>query len=516
MPFLRCPNPKCGAEFEDLGDEYPVCPFCGEEIFPGGLPHSPSSSNKLKIALMGAAVGLVLLGVSIVIILLVSGGGAPKQTPSPVAALSDNPTPSPEATESVAPSETPTPAPTPSPSPSPSPSETPALSPAATPAEPEATPEPEPSVPPVSEKVQSAIAEAKRLADGGEYVRAISELETALKTAATNEERDALNALIRRYKRLASRQFFLNEAERLLNDKKYVASWCNFERARSITPIPIEPEIVEKFREAARKITESSFESSDKVRVNAIPGGTFEMGSRRGMPDEEPIHKVTLSPYWMMETEVTNALFKQAVEAEVVRAPKRLFSGTSIWTDEGFPKLYESHPVVGVTWEDAVNYCKWLTEREHEAFALPKFMSYVLPTEAMWERAAGGPRQSLYPWFQGSPERNAVFGKWGLYGVESVRTRYSNEFGLYDMGGNAAEWCSDWYGPYDKAAQTDPTGPPDGEHKVLRGGSYLATEFALRVTARFHLAPHYRVGFVGFRPAVRITDEAAWKKACGE
>jgi formylglycine-generating enzyme required for sulfatase activity len=364
--------------------------------------------------------------------------------------------------------------------------------------------------------VQAAIDTAKRLAEGGEFVRAISELEKALAAATSVEERDVLNALIRRYKRLASRQFFLNEAERLLKDKKYVEAWCNFERARDVTPIPLDQATVDRFKEAARKVSESPFATSGKVRVINIPGGTFEMGTGRGNADEAPLRKVTLSPCWLFESEVSNLLYRDAVEAEVVRAPRRLFAGSSVWTDEGLPKLYESHPVVGVTWDDAVKYCEWLTEKEHSEYALPKFMSYVLPTEAMWERAAGGPRTGMFPWSQGTPERNAVFGKWGLYGVESIRTRSPNEWNLYDMAGNAAEWCSDWYAPYDKTSLTDPTGPSEGEHRVLRGGSCLATEQGLRVTARFHLAPHYRMSFVGFRPAVRITDTAAWKKACGE
>ncbi len=93
--------------------------------------------------------------------------------------------------------------------------------------------------------------------------------------------------------------------------------------------------------------------------------------------------------------------------------------------------------------------------------------------------------------------------------------RSPNEFGLYDMAGNAAEWCSDWYAPYDKTALDNPTGPAEGEHRVIRGGSYLSPLESLRTTARFHLAPHYRVSYVGFRVAAVIADRAKYEEICG-
>ena len=125
----------------------------------------------------------------------------------------------------------------------------------------------------------------------------------------------------------------------------------------------------------------------DEMSLIFIPGGVFQMGSEEGLLDELPVHSVTLSPYWMDQTEVTNTQYALCVQAGVCSAPQSGDSATRLgyYTDPA----YTSFPVVNITWQQAFDYCQWAGRR--------------LPTEAEWEFAARGVEGRTYPWGNSLP-----------------------------------------------------------------------------------------------------------------
>jgi formylglycine-generating enzyme len=273
-----------------------------------------------------------------------------------------------------------------------------------------------------------------------------------------------------------------------------------------------------------------------------IPGGSFSMGGvnpmgmqdggHERMDDSRPVHRVYVDGFFMDETEVTNAQFaafvnatgyitvaeRKPTRAEFPEAPEEnLVAGSVVFTPTAVSNLNnhydwwsyvhganwkhplgpasdlrgkENYPVVQVAWEDANAYAKWAGKR--------------LPTEAEWEFAArGGKSGQLYPWGNqfrpdGKWMANTYQGKFpqtdegsdGFAGIAPVKMFPANGFGLYDIAGNAWEWCNDWYRPdyYSSLTQNavtkNPGGPatafdpaePQEKKKVQRGGSFLCTD----------------------------------------
>jgi formylglycine-generating enzyme required for sulfatase activity len=281
----------------------------------------------------------------------------------------------------------------------------------------------------------------------------------------------------------------------------------------------------------------------------SLAGGDFLMGSdntRFPADGEGPVRKVTVSEYRIDPYAVTNAQFARFVEASgyVTDAerygwsfvfhlfvPKRIarrvthaVSGVEWWWQvrgacwkepEGPGSTIEGrldHPVVHVSWTDAVAYCSWAGSR--------------LPTEAEWEFAArGGLEQATYPWGDeltpgGEHRCNIWQGEFpthntsedGYAGTAPVDVYQPNGFGLYNTTGNVWEWCGDWFSadfhrnspaaaPGD-AAWPNPKGPPTGDTKLIRGGSYLCHESycnRYRVSARSHNTIDSSTGNMGFR-----------------
>ncbi len=260
-----------------------------------------------------------------------------------------------------------------------------------------------------------------------------------------------------------------------------------------------------------------SFVNSIGMGFVHIPPGVFLMGTRHPasstMPVDDGLHSrqrlVLLTKGFSMCTrETTVEQFQKFVlatgyvskhgflsERERDFLP-RLFDEPPYWENPGFPQA-PKHPVVAVTWNDAVAFCKWLTQKEGR--------HYRLPTEAEWEYACRAGTSTAYHSGDSETELLRVAGKkWADYATEEVQRYAPNAFGLYDMHGNAAEWCSDWYAPYPTGEEHDPKGPPTGNLRVVRSNDMHATRSGLRSDARSALTPWHTKANYGFRVVVDL------------
>jgi formylglycine-generating enzyme len=241
-----------------------------------------------------------------------------------------------------------------------------------------------------------------------------------------------------------------------------------------------------------------SFKNIFGMIQRLIPGGVYRLGSPAAEGgrywDEGPQHKVQLAPFYMTDKEITNAQYGQFLDATGHTPPL-------YWLDKTLNAPQQ--PVVGVTWHDAVAFAKWLSRVTGE--------NYRLPTEAEWEAAArGGLTDKAFPWGDQPPEQGRGFlanynpnpyDKDGFLVSAPVGSFPANGYGLYDMAGNVAEWCGDWYDPhyYSHSPAENPGGPPTGAYRVIRGGSWYARARELRCAARQFFQPSRADGFIGFR-----------------
>lgn len=216
-----------------------------------------------------------------------------------------------------------------------------------------------------------------------------------------------------------------------------------------------------------------------------VEGGTFTMGatSEQGSDafnEEKPTHRVTLSSYFIGETEVTQELWKA-----VMSKNPSYFKGNN-------------RPVEQVSWDDCQNFIRQLNTITGKSFRLP--------TEAEWEFAARGGNKSNGYKYSGSNSVDRVAwytGNSGFFGkTHDVKTKAANEMGIYDMSGNVWEWCQDWYGSYGASAETNPTGPSSGSVRMVRGGSWFYNAIYCRVATRYGNAPALRCVYLGLRLAL--------------
>jgi formylglycine-generating enzyme required for sulfatase activity len=219
-----------------------------------------------------------------------------------------------------------------------------------------------------------------------------------------------------------------------------------------------------------------------------IPEGSFLMGSEQEQENERPCHRVWLDRFGIGKFSVTNKEYKLFLEATQMSAPP-------FWADPIFSEPRQ--PVVGVNWDDALAYCRWLSDRTDGEFRLP--------TEAEWERAARGGREgALYPWGDEPPWEKPYSGcdsKTG--GPAHVGINEPNDFGLYDMSEGVHEWCSDYYDYhyYRYSPERNPQGPSSGERRASRGGSWRHRIKFSRCAARSSLPPSFKYADYGFRIA---------------
>jgi sulfatase modifying factor 1 len=291
----------------------------------------------------------------------------------------------------------------------------------------------------------------------------------------------------------------------------------------------------------------SRAEGGGPVTVGLVPleGGRFLMGNEtaEGFPSdgEGPLRAVTLTPFRIDPVAVSNARFAAFVGAtghvtEAERygwsfafagllppdAPPTRAAGEAPWWRQVFGADWrhpegpassvvdrEDHPVVHLAFTDALAYCEWAGVR--------------LPTEAEWEYAArGGLRQARFPWGDdltpgGQHRCNIWQGRFpgvntlddGFLGTAPVDAYEPNGFGLHNVSGNVWEWCADWFDTtfHKNGPRHDPSGPPSGSAKVIRGGSYLCHSSycnRYRVAARSSNTPDSSTGNMGFRVAQDI------------
>ncbi len=232
-----------------------------------------------------------------------------------------------------------------------------------------------------------------------------------------------------------------------------------------------------------------------------IPGGTFRMGSTdTDFSDEQPVHPVTVSTFYIDTTDVTQADYQALMGVN-----------PSYFT--GVPQ----RPVEQVTWFDAVLYCNARSRRDgyDTVYSYSSITGapgngcsnlgnltmdfthhgYRLPTEAEWEYACRAGTATDYYWGGSYPpliasdtstiDADAVWWHNSPDSTQPVASKLPNAWGLYDMAGNVWQWCNDWYGSYSSSAQSDPTGPSSGTYRVMRGGSWANYDYNLRSADRY-------------------------------
>ncbi len=215
-----------------------------------------------------------------------------------------------------------------------------------------------------------------------------------------------------------------------------------------------------------------------------IAPGSFAMGSdalEGGREKDETRHQVRISKgFWMARTELTQAQWTAITG-----------SNPSRFSDNG-----DTRPVEKISWQEAVDYCARLTELTRKSGSIPAGYAFRLPTEAEWEYACRAGSPAAYP---GAVRDMAWTMANSARGTQPVGQKQANLWGLYDMQGNVAEWCLDWYSPYSEQAQTDPQGPKDGRFKVARGGSWQQGLLQSRSASRNSFAPGDRWNNLGMR-----------------
>lgn len=229
-----------------------------------------------------------------------------------------------------------------------------------------------------------------------------------------------------------------------------------------------------------------------------IPAGEFLMGDNfdEGDADELPVHRVYLDEYYISKYEVSfpdyNLFCADTGRTELPIPEPFLYGHRS-------EKPLGPAPIHTISWHDANAFCNWLSQKTGE--------NIRLPTEAQWEKAARGTYQYRYPW--GDIEPKCIKSNYldctghtpHPYNPIGYRPDGMSPYGVYEMAGNMAEWCRDWYSAsyYSISPEKNPAGPSSGSYRVIRGGGYLSPAADIRSASRDHQRPEKAAGYIGFR-----------------
>ena len=238
---------------------------------------------------------------------------------------------------------------------------------------------------------------------------------------------------------------------------------------------------------------------TQNLEFSKIEAGDFVQGLSTGYQAEKPVHITSLTYAFR----ISKYLITQAQYFDVMKTNPSYFGG-------------DRNPVENVTWFDAVEFCRRLTETSRAAGEIAESAFYRLPTEAEWEGACR-PREKwmelhsqdtgdvtdLGPhWWDPKNEKLTEYA-WFLENsggaTQAVGQLKNGPNDLFDMLGNVTEWCHDWFGFYSEGRATDPLGPEAGDRKVRRGGSWDSISERCRVTDRAAVAPDCRSALLGFR-----------------
>jgi len=245
-----------------------------------------------------------------------------------------------------------------------------------------------------------------------------------------------------------------------------------------------------------------------------LPGGTFKMGDiqGKGFEWEKPVHGVTLDAFAIGRYPLTVGEFRRFVkvtgyQTEAEKQQSAYVYDDGRWTkkaDASWHNPYmsqdDNHPVVCISWNDAIEYCKWLSEQTGA--------QYSLPTEAEWEYAcSASSRPALYCF--GDNERLLDEYAWYLENSEGtthpVGKKRANPWGLCDIHGNVWEWTRDWFDYYSEQPQHNPRGPETGSGRLVRGGSWISVALSCRSACRSNWDnPNDCNSAKGFRLARRV------------
>lgn len=252
----------------------------------------------------------------------------------------------------------------------------------------------------------------------------------------------------------------------------------------------------------ARAQTPNTITNSIGMELMLIPKGAFLMGSPIEEVDrfivEDQYHVTLTKDYYIGVTEVTQGQYKKVMGKNPSYFRYNRKNDSSMY------------PVERVSWEDAVEFCKKLSELPEEKAA---GRVYRLPTEAEWEYACRGGTDTAFSF--GDNSRFLIHYAWYLENskatpnprtTSSVGEKKANAFGLYDMHGNVDEWCSDYYDNYPKGPVSDPSGPREGFGRVLRGGSYNSEARYCRSAWRQSLGQSAQLSYIGFRVALSPSE----------
>jgi formylglycine-generating enzyme required for sulfatase activity len=238
-----------------------------------------------------------------------------------------------------------------------------------------------------------------------------------------------------------------------------------------------------------------------------IPMGKFLMGSTQEQAkqaiheglnedwaqDEQSQHEVELSEYFIGRYPITNEQYQFFITETGYKPP-------TDWLHSAIPALKEQYPVVNVSWEDTMEYCRWLSDQTGKP--------YRLPTEAEWEKAARGVDGRVYPWGRYFRREYSTDRKsdGGLTPVGQFSPETDSPYGCADMLGNVLQWCLDWYNTNEyklhDSMVRDPKGPPNGTTKVIRGGIYTLGPWSMRCAFRSGSKPYVLSDVGGFRVAL--------------